>query len=846
VGLIVPLLKEISKRENPMHLPAEAEDIEELTKDPVAEVVTNVTTVMKDLEEVVVAVREALPVTEPLEAEAPVALREDTAETLTVSAPIAQAVDLTALLVVEIAHSTTGTKIVTLHLVVAEAADTETSPSTNPTPRTISGTKTKTMMHLLPTMNAEEVSRALEAATTVRSVEAVGVAHHAAAKKAATEVAEASAVNVENAVSTATEAVIGKSVRIAVGEVEELPEISLTVSPVSPVRTVKTKKTVSAVTIKLTAEVNAKREAVVVEDIAEAISNTVVVEISEAVVVEISKVVVVVEAISEVVVVEEISKVVAVEVISSTVVVEISEAVDAEEILKAVDAEAISSTVVVEISEAVVAEISKVVVAVAVISKAVVVEISEAVAVEVTLRDLPVTSTIMNPNKIPIAIMPNMPKMPNKKNQALLHVVVEKVATYHVDVVASMEAIEVASVAVAEEKVDSAVAKATREKIAPSGKITEKKAATEDVAVAVTGKTGHTVVAEKVVTYLVAEAAATGKIATKAAPTISLAALERTTKAASSPEEGVSTAGVENIVAEASTGDEVSSEAVETLGEVKASGEAEEALLEKITVERGHSTIGQDIMTGKRTVGTILVVAIKAVPLTMTVLPQSQSSVALPVVAVDAAAVSSEKSPRPRTSQVNSTQQFPPSSQNTTTIRTQNLNVPATTTVAVALRVAALAVDSTPTPDLLHLFPEAVLREVVVALVALAVKMTSNLLMAVTSKKSTEERLRINHAVDAADISTKTRTRMVGMTSSVSSKKLVNSISHANIVTTIVEEVADAVKPLDSVTSATASTHKGRSAKAMVRSSLLTMAAIMSSCLPLEEGHVEGTVAWAA
>jgi hypothetical protein len=843
VGLIVPLLKEISKRENPMHLPAEAEDIEELTKDPVAEVVTNVTTVMKDLEEVVVAVREALPVTELLEAEVPVALREDTAETSTVSAQIAQAVDLTALLVVEIAHSTTGTKIVTLHLVVAEAADTETSPSTNPTPRTISGTKTKTMMHLLPTMNAEEVSRALEAATTVRSVEAVGVAHHAAAKKAASEVAEASAANAENAVSTATEAVIGKSVRIAVGEVEELPEISLTVSPV---RTVKTKKTVSAVTIKLTAEVNAKREAVVVEDIAEAISNTVVVEISEAVVVEISKVVVVVEAISEVVVVEEISKVVAVEVISSTVVVEISEAVDAEEILKAVDAEAISSTVVVEISEAVDAEISKVVVAVAVISKAVVVEISEAVAVEVTLRDLPVTSTIMNPNKIPIAIMPNMPKMPNKKNQALLHVVAEKVVTYHVDVVASTEAIEVASVVAAEEKVDSAVAKATREKIAPSGKITEKKAATEAVAVAVTGKTGHTVVAEKVVTYLVAEAAATGKIATKAAPTISLAALERTTKAASSPEEGVSTAGVENIVAEASTGDGVSSEAVETLGEVKASGEAEEALLEKITVERGHSTIGQDIMTGKRTVDTILVVAIKAVPLTMTVLPQSQSSVALPVVAVDAAAVSSEKSPPPRTSQVNSTQQFPPSSQNTTTIRTQNLNVPATTTVAVALRAVALAVDSTPTRDLLHLFLEAVLREVVVALVALAAKMTSNLLMAVTSKKSTEERLRINHAVDAADISTKTRTRMVGMTSSVSSKKLVNSISHANIVTTIVEEVADAVKPLDSETSATASTHKGRSAKAMVRSSLLTMAAIMSSCLPLEEGHVEGTVAWAA
>ena len=838
--LIVPLLKEISKRENPMHLPAEAEDIEELTKDPEAEVVTNVTTVMKDLEEVVVAVREALPVTEPLEAEVPVALREDTAETLTVSAPIAQAVDLTALLVVEIAHSTTGTKIVTLHLVVAEAADTETSPSTNPTPRTISGTKTKTMMHLLPTMNAEEVSRALEAATTVRSVEAVGVAHHAAAKKAASEVAEASAANAENAVSTATEAVIGKSVRIAVGEVEELPEILLTVSPV---RTVKTKKTVSAVTIKLTAEVNAKREAVVVEDIAEAISNTVVVEISEAVVVEILKVVVVVEAISEVVVVEEISKVVAVEVISSTVVVEISEAVDAEEILKAVDAEAISSTVVVEISEVVDAEISKVVVAVAVISKAVVVEISEAVAVEVTLRDLPVTSTIMNPNKIPIAIMPNMPKMPNKKNQALLHVVAEKVVTYHVDVVASTEAIEVASVVAAEEKVDSAVAKATREKIAPSGKITEKKAATEDVAVAVTGKTGHTVVAVKVVTYLVAEAAATGKIATKAAPTISLAALERTTKAASSPEEGVSTAGVENIVAEASTGDEVSSEAVETLGEVKASGEAEEALLEKITVERGHSTIGQDIMTGKRTVDTILVVAIKAVPLTMTVLPQSQSSVALPVVAVDAAAVSSEKSPPPRTSQVNSTQQFPPSSQNTTTIRTQNLNVPATTTVAVALRAVALAVDSTPTRDLLHLFLEAVLREVVVALAA---KMTSNLLMAVTSKKSTEERLRINHAVDAADISTKTRTRMVGMTSSVSSKKLVNSISHANIVTTIVEEVADAVKPLDSETSATASTHKGRSAKAMVRSSLLTMAAIMSSCLPLEEGHVEGTVAWAA
>jgi hypothetical protein len=251
-------------------------------------------------------------------------------------------------------------------------------------------------------------------------------------------------------------------------------------------------------------------------------------------------------------------------------------------------------------------------------------------------------------------------------------------------------------------------------------------------------------------------------------------------------------------------------------------------------------------MTGKITAVVSMkdVVVIKALPPMMIILPLSLSSVALRVGAVaDAVVASLEKAPRllRMSNQKHSTQHLPQSmsSQNTTTIPMPNL----LETITVAALREASVVDLMLTLDLLLLFLEAVLlKEVVVALVASAVMKTNNLLTVVTSRKSTVRLPVINHAaVVVAGISTNTRTRTVAMTSSANNKKLVNSISHANIVTTIVEEVAVAVAKLPaSVTSATVSTLKGRSAKAMARISLPMMAA-MSSWLQLEEVHVGWT-----
>jgi len=196
-------------------------------------------------------------------------------------------------------------------------------------------------------------------------------------------------------------------------------------------------------------------------------------------------------------------------------------------------------------------------------------------------------------------------------------------------------------------------------------------------------------------------------------------------------------------------------------------------------------------------------------------------------------------------SQMSSTQQLPPSSQNTMTIRMWNLVVLRTTTAALKV----LAVDLSSQIGEPHSFREVDLKEEEVASAALAEMMISH---PINHHRRSMERLPINRSTrdgaEAVDISTSSN-KTPGTTSLVTNnKKLVNSTSPAIQTTIVVVDVAVAVsnKPPVSETTATVSILRDRSAKATDKSSLLTKAAKGSSCHRSVEANAVVAAAWAA